>query len=141
MQANHKMTVAALALSFLGLMVSGIGTGFAQNMVRVRGTIDYIDGPTYLVKARDGAELKVALADNPQIFVVKADRFADLFVSADDLRDSRLARFTPDEVQSVAIESPGKPAMKPELTRHPLLASNRICSSRSASEPGADILR
>ena len=73
MQANHKMTVAALALSFLGLMVSGIGTGFAQNMVRVRGTIDYIDGPTYLVKARDGAELKVALADNPQIAgVVKA---------------------------------------------------------------------
>jgi hypothetical protein len=67
MQANYKMTVAALALSSLGLMVSGIGTGFAQNMVRVRGTIDHIDGPTYLVKARDGAELKVALADNPQI--------------------------------------------------------------------------
>ena len=73
MQANYKMTAAALALSSLGLMVSGIGTGFAQNMVRVRGTIDHIDGPTYLVKARDGAELKVALADNPQIAgVVKA---------------------------------------------------------------------
>jgi hypothetical protein len=73
MQANHKRTVAALALSSLGLMVSGIGTGFTQNMVRVRGTIDHIDGPTYLVKARDGAELKVALADNPQIAgVVKA---------------------------------------------------------------------
>jgi hypothetical protein len=26
-----------------------------------------IDGSTYVVKARDGAELKVALADNPQI--------------------------------------------------------------------------
>jgi len=61
MQANHKMTVAAFALSSLAMMVSGIGTGFAQNMVRVRGTIDHIERSAYLVKARDGAELKVAL--------------------------------------------------------------------------------
>jgi hypothetical protein len=68
MQANCKMTVAALAgvgLGALLLMVSGIATALAQ--VRIRGTIERIDGSTYLVKARDGAELKVALADNPQI--------------------------------------------------------------------------
>jgi Domain of unknown function (DUF5666) len=35
--------------------------------VRVRGTIERIDGSIYVVKARDGAELKVTLADNPQI--------------------------------------------------------------------------
>src|SRR5262249_54631969 len=47
--------------------------GAAVEIVRVRGTIDHIDGSTYLVKARDGAELKVTLADNPQIAgVVKA---------------------------------------------------------------------
>src|SRR5262249_39905453 len=41
--------------------------------VRVRGTIERIDGSTYMVKARDGAELKVALADTLQIAgVVKA---------------------------------------------------------------------
>jgi hypothetical protein len=67
MQANHKMKVAALALSYVAIMVSGIGAGFAQNAVSVRGTIDHIDGSTYLIKARDGAELKVALAENPQI--------------------------------------------------------------------------
>lgn len=73
MQADHKVKVAALALSSVAIMLSGIGTGFAQNMVRVRGTIDHIDGSAYLVKARDGAELKVALAENPQIAgVVKA---------------------------------------------------------------------
>src|SRR6266508_3326032 len=45
----------------------------AQDTVRVRGTIERIDGSTYVVKARDGAELKVALADNSQIAgVVKA---------------------------------------------------------------------
>jgi hypothetical protein len=76
MQANYKMTVAALAgvgLGALVMMVSGIATTLAQDTVRVRGTIERLDGSTYVVKARDGAELKVALADNPQIAgVVKA---------------------------------------------------------------------
>src|SRR5262245_30166980 len=54
-------------------MVSGTETTVAQDTVRVRGTIERLDGSTYVVKARDGAELKVALADNPQIAgVVKA---------------------------------------------------------------------
>jgi hypothetical protein len=76
MKANYKMTVAALTVVALGalvMMVSGIATALAQDTVRVRGTIERIDGSTYVVKARDGAELKVALADNPQIAgVVKA---------------------------------------------------------------------
>jgi hypothetical protein len=75
MKANYKMTVAALAGVALGafaMMASGIATALAQDTVRVRGTIERIDGSTYVVKARDGAELKV-LADNPQIAgVVKA---------------------------------------------------------------------
>jgi len=70
------MTVAALAgvgLGALVMIVSGIATTLAQDTVRVRGTIERLDGSTYVVKARDGAELKVALADNPQIAgVVKA---------------------------------------------------------------------
>ncbi len=41
--------------------------------VRVRGTIDRVEGSIYVVKARDGAELKLTLADNPQIAgIVKA---------------------------------------------------------------------
>jgi len=76
MKANYKMTVGALAgvaLGALATMVAGIATALAQDTVRVRGTIERIDGSIYVVKARDGAELKVALADNPQIAgVVKA---------------------------------------------------------------------
>jgi Domain of unknown function (DUF5666) len=76
MKANYKMTIAALAgvaLGALAMMVSGITTALAQDTVRVRGTIERIDGSTYVIKARDGAELKVTLADNPQIAgVVKA---------------------------------------------------------------------
>jgi hypothetical protein len=73
---KSKYRVAALASVVLGavaIMASGVGTASAQDTVRVRGTIERIDGSTYVVKARDGAELKVALADNPQIAgVVKA---------------------------------------------------------------------
>jgi hypothetical protein len=55
------------------------------------------------------------LADNPQLFLVKADRFADLFVSARDLRDPRVARFSPDEVDELVITPPGGQPVK--LTR------------------------
>jgi hypothetical protein len=44
------------------------------------------------------------LPDNPQVFEVKADKFADLFVKVADLRDPRLARFRPADVTQVAID-------------------------------------
>jgi glucose/arabinose dehydrogenase len=76
MKANCKMTVAALAcvaIVVLATTIAGTATALAQDTVRIRGTIEGIDGAIYVVKARDGAELKVALADNPQIAgVVKA---------------------------------------------------------------------
>ena len=50
----------------------------AQDTVRVRGTIASIDGATYVIKARDGGELKVALADNAQIAGVVKASLADI---------------------------------------------------------------
>src|SRR5499427_8937608 len=76
MQANYKMTVAALAgvgFGVLVMMVSGIATTLAQDTVRVRGTIERLDGST-----GDGAELKVALADNPQIAGVVTASLSDI---------------------------------------------------------------
>jgi hypothetical protein len=76
MKANHKTVVVALAcvtLGALAMTVAGSGTALAQDTARIRGTIERIDGSIYVVKARDGAELKVALPDNPQIAsVIKA---------------------------------------------------------------------
>jgi hypothetical protein len=76
MKANYNMTAVAragVAFGALAMMVAGIATALAQDTVRVRGTIERIDGSIYVIKARDGAELKVTLADNPQIAgVVKA---------------------------------------------------------------------
>jgi hypothetical protein len=36
----------------------------------VRGTIDRVGGPIYVVKARDGAELKISLAENGVVVAI-----------------------------------------------------------------------
>jgi len=63
-------TMLARSLGMIGLAaILMVPVAWAQDSppVRVRGTIERIDGSIYVVKARDGAELKVTLADNPQI--------------------------------------------------------------------------
>jgi hypothetical protein len=46
--------------------------------VRVRGTIERIEGDIYLVKARDGAELKVKLPDNVMVVSLTKASLADI---------------------------------------------------------------
>jgi hypothetical protein len=50
----------------------------APDMVRVRGTIESVDGANLTVKARDGAELKIKLADNAAIRTVVGKTVADV---------------------------------------------------------------
>ena len=69
-------TILARLLGMIGLTaILAAPMAWAQDAppVRVRGTIERVDGSIYVVKARDGAELKLTLADNPQIAgIVKA---------------------------------------------------------------------
>jgi Domain of unknown function (DUF5666) len=59
----------ALALSF----AASLAVAQAPEMVRVRATIESVDGSTLMVKSRDGVEMKIKLADNaPVNEVVKA---------------------------------------------------------------------
>jgi hypothetical protein len=53
-------------------------TAHAQDTVRVRGTIDRVEGPLYIVKSRDGSELKVALAENGGVTAVVKASLADV---------------------------------------------------------------
>jgi hypothetical protein len=50
----------------------------ADDIVRVRGTIESVDGSTYVVKTRDGAEQKIALAPNAQVAGVVKASLADV---------------------------------------------------------------
>ena len=69
-------TILTRSLGMIGLTaILAAPMAWAQDAppVRVRGTIERVDGSIYVVKARDGAELKLTLADNPQIAgIVKA---------------------------------------------------------------------
>jgi hypothetical protein len=50
----------------------------AQETMRVRGAIERIDGSTLYVKTRDGADLKIALADKPVFTAIIPATLADL---------------------------------------------------------------
>ena len=80
MKANRKITTAALAAIALGaltIIVSG-DAALAQDTVRVRGAIESIDGSTYVIKARDGADLKVEQTDKAQIAAVVKASLTDI---------------------------------------------------------------
>ena len=50
----------------------------AQESIRIRGTIERIDGPVYVVKNRDGAELKLTVTDNPLFVAISPSKIADI---------------------------------------------------------------
>ena len=68
-------------LQMIGLtMVLAVPAAWAQEPppVRIRGTIEHIDGSTYAIKNRDGAELKVTLAEKPQIAGIAKASLSDI---------------------------------------------------------------
>jgi len=72
MKVACSRTVAVVA-GTLAMMVASIAAGQAPNLVRVRATIDRVEGGMLDVKSRDGAMMKVQLAPNaPVNEVVKA---------------------------------------------------------------------
>src|SRR5471032_1340320 len=62
-------------LGVAGVVLATAATGFAQQppTVRVRGTIEAVDGAVLSIKARDGSDLKFKMTDNLNVVaVVKA---------------------------------------------------------------------
>src|SRR5215472_7923056 len=74
MKATPHIFAAAVVAAAFGL--SSVSAQ-AQN-VRVRGTIEKLDGNTLMVKSRDGADLKLALKDNVRIGGVVKASLADV---------------------------------------------------------------
>jgi hypothetical protein len=69
--ARHVFGVAAFALALSA-------SAWAQDTVRVRGAIERVDGNTLLIKARDGADVKVVLASNALIVAIVKASMADI---------------------------------------------------------------
>jgi hypothetical protein len=73
------MKVKTLTLGLAALMFAAFGSAAAaQDTVRVRGTIERLEGPVYVVKARDGGELKVTLMDNGLVVALVKASLADI---------------------------------------------------------------
>src|ERR1700730_19381721 len=50
----------------------------AQETVRIRGTIEKVDGPVYVIKNRDGAELKLTVSDPGLYVAIVKSTMADI---------------------------------------------------------------
>src|SRR5262245_17063730 len=86
-QTFGRMTMLQYFLRLRTATMLGLGVAlslafslaWAQDApVRIRGTIDKVEGDTYLVKARDGAELKLKLAPNAAVVALMPATPADI---------------------------------------------------------------
>jgi hypothetical protein len=67
----------ALAASSV-VLVCFVLPASAQDTVRVRGTIERIDGPVFVVKTRDGSEVKLTVTDNPLFVAIVPAKMSDI---------------------------------------------------------------
>jgi hypothetical protein len=74
MVGNFLRTLAASSF----VVISFALPAAAQDTVRVRGTVERIDGPVFVVKARDGSELKLTVSDNPLFVVIVPGKMSDI---------------------------------------------------------------
>ena len=75
----NKMTRRMFGASGFALLLAG-SASFAQQSkpVRVRGTVEGVDGSMISVKSRDGDELKLKLKDNANVRVVIPAKLTDI---------------------------------------------------------------
>src|ERR1700741_4950194 len=59
-------------------LVCAMSPALAQETVRIRGTVERIEGPVYVVKNRDDAELKLTVTDNPLFVAIAPSTMADI---------------------------------------------------------------
>jgi hypothetical protein len=67
-------TLAAVSFALL----CSVWPASAQETVRIRGTIERIEGPVYVVKNRDGAEVKLTVTDNPLFVAIAPSTMVDI---------------------------------------------------------------
>jgi len=75
MNRSHLLRMLGL-FALCAILVTPLA--LAQETVRIRGTIEKADGDTYVVKARDGAELKLKLAPNATVVALIKASLADI---------------------------------------------------------------
>ena len=76
-----KLTRRTLSMSAFGaLFAASLAAAQTPQTVRVRGTIEKVDGQTLTVKSRDGNALTIKLVDNPRVTAMVKAALADIKV-------------------------------------------------------------
>ena len=73
----QNLTRRAFAAASFALMCAALPVS-AQETVRIRGTIERVEGPIFVVKNRDGAEVKLTVTDNPLFVAIVKSTTADI---------------------------------------------------------------
>jgi len=73
----QNLTRRAFAVASFALMCAASPLS-AQETVRIRGTIERVEGPIFVVKNRDGAEVKLTVTDNPLFVAIVKSTTADI---------------------------------------------------------------
>ena len=105
MRITSRVCVVAMLAATFALSSA---SAQAQN-VRVRGTIEKLDGNTLVVKSRDGAELKLTLKDNVRIGGVVKASLADVKPDANVAITSRPRPDGTFEAVELRIAPAGQP--------------------------------
>jgi hypothetical protein len=74
MSMTIPRTLAALSFALIWFAVPAS----AQETVRIRGTIERVEGPVYVIKNRDGEEVKLTVTDNPLYVAIVKSTMADI---------------------------------------------------------------
>jgi hypothetical protein len=73
----QNLTRRAFAVASFALMCAASPLS-AQETVRIRGTIERVEGSIFVVKNRDGAEVKLTVTDNPLFVAIVKSTMADI---------------------------------------------------------------
>jgi hypothetical protein len=67
----------AVAISSVSLL-SATHAASAEDTVRVRGTVERIEGPVFVVKTRDGSDVRLTVTDNPLFVAIVPAKISDI---------------------------------------------------------------
>jgi hypothetical protein len=73
------MSAIVIRMFTLLSLISGLALpALAQETIRLRGTIERVEAPVFVVKSREGAEIKLTVTDNPLYVAIAPATMADI---------------------------------------------------------------
>jgi hypothetical protein len=75
---SNRMPRAVVAAFAAFIAVSAVSAQQQTSMVRIRGTIESVDGNTLGIKTREGTDVKVKMTDNVAVFAVVKTQLSEI---------------------------------------------------------------